>query len=180
MVNHSGDPNGSGEPTSGNNDTGGMVSASDLAALKSASASEIADLKAQVQTLTGGNETLAKERDSLTAAKTAVEERMAILAEFETKNSDLAKRLETTTTELGTAREEAVSSRRKAIVDRFKVPEDKVKEMTLDQLIALESVLPSAAVGDGARGLDINGSGGGDLSNLSARDKIKAGQVSQN
>lgn len=117
----------------------------------------------------------------LQAAKDALTARNKEHQDLKSLHEKLSADHATITKNLSDSQAKLLDTRRKAIINAYKLKEEHVKTLNESQLDALEAVLPNVpAPSNNPNFFDAGGTGGksNDVSQMSARDKILAGMNS--
>ena len=153
----------------GNNGaSNGTVPESDLIALKRSHASEVTELNEKITKLTS-------DMDALTTARTAVEAQLKEAEEVKAQLSTANAKVEETTKTLAETSAKLSETRRSQLMERHGLKEDSLKDMSEDQLDALEKVLPAVKTeAPDPKNLDAGSGPNAPPADLSARETIAA------
>ena len=154
----------------------GTASESDIMAIKRAHDVELRERDTKLSQFT---QEVATERTAREAVEVKLQESQTRLGETEKEVTDLRTVQDASTKAIEELRASRLSDRKSFLMKSHGLKEDQIKDMDESQLQALETVLPSIKTIPDAANLDMASNGGsGDTSNLSSRDKIRAGMGS--
>jgi chromosome segregation ATPase len=147
-------------------------------ALKGAHEAEVRKLTEQISALT-------RDGASLRASHEAVQKELEEAKKKASGFDALQKQLTDTQATLATRDKEFLTLRRAGLASRFSLDAKTLESLSPAQLDALEAVLPavktSSAATPNGKGFDMTqGSSGGNIDALSAREKIAAGLAADN
>jgi len=145
------------------------VPEADLIALKQSLESKLGEKDTELAT---ANATLETER----AGYKSVEEKAGKVDGLAVEIDDLKTKLATAEAATQTLATQNLEDAKKKLVSEYRLPQDKVDNLNLDQARMFLDTLPVPTAIPSPANLDMQGSGaGGDTSNLSAREKIRQG-----
>ncbi len=146
------------------------VPEADLIALKQSLESKVSEKETELAT---ANASLETER----AGHKPVEEKAGLVDGLAIEVEDLKTRLTISEAATQTLLDQNLGDVRKKLVEEYKLPQDKVDTMNLEQAKMFLDTLPvPTAAASSPANYDMQGVGaGGDVSTLSARDKIRQG-----
>lgn len=153
----------------------GKGSESDIMAIKRAHEVELRERDDRSSKLT---QEVATERAARDAAEVRLKESSGQLETTQQELADLRIVQDANSKSIEELRQARLSDRKSFLTQAHGLKEDQIKDMDESQLSALETILPTVKTVPTPANLDLGPGGGGDTSDMSARDLIRAGMDS--